>query len=144
MSYHEELCATTPSSTQKNDGQTIVQNQQKSRLFDPALGNRFNHTSLVAVVTQTDRPKSVHNRCVIEVFGGVFCVALFGFFCVCRGFCHRTESDLFLFSLTYLCMWQYLNLSILTLCALWTGVPRASGLTLTLMTHKGPCYSTRP
>ena len=22
---------------------------------------------------------------------------LFGFFCGCRGFCHRTESDLFLF-----------------------------------------------
>ena len=26
---------------------------------------------LVAIVTPTDRPKSVHNRCVIEVFGGV-------------------------------------------------------------------------
>ena len=26
----------------------------------------------MAVVTQTDRPKSVRNRCVIEVFGGVF------------------------------------------------------------------------
>ena len=34
--------------------------------------NRFNHTSLVAIVTLTDRPKSVCNRCVIEVFGGVF------------------------------------------------------------------------
>ena len=30
------------------------------------------HTSLVAVATPTDRPKSVHNRCVIEPFGGVF------------------------------------------------------------------------
>ena len=28
----------------------------------------FNHTSWVAVVTPTDRPKSVRNRCVIEVF----------------------------------------------------------------------------
>ena len=27
-----------------------------------------NHTILVAVVTQTDRPKSVCNRCVIELF----------------------------------------------------------------------------
>ena len=26
----------------------------------------------MAVVTPTDRPKSVRNRCVIEVFGGVF------------------------------------------------------------------------
>ena len=31
-----------------------------------------NHTSLVAIVTSTDRPKSVRNRCVIEGFGGVF------------------------------------------------------------------------
>ena len=34
--------------------------------------NRFNHTSWVAIVTKTDRPKSVRNSCVIEVFGGVF------------------------------------------------------------------------
>ena len=26
----------------------------------------------MAIVTPTDRPKSVRNRCVIEVFGGVF------------------------------------------------------------------------
>ena len=32
-----------------------------------------NHTSWVAVVTPTDRPKLVHNRCVIELFDGVFC-----------------------------------------------------------------------
>ena len=47
------------------------------------------------------RPKSVGNRCVIEVLGGVLCVVtlLFGFFCRrCRGFCHSAESDLFLFS----------------------------------------------
>ena len=37
--------------------------------WDPV--NRFNHASLVAVVTPTD-PKSVRNRCVVEVFGGVF------------------------------------------------------------------------
>ena len=34
--------------------------------------NRFNHTSWVAIVTLTDRPKSVRNRCVIEVYGCVF------------------------------------------------------------------------
>ena len=51
------------------------------------------------LVTPTDRSKSVRNRCVIEVFGGV-CVLSFGFriFCWYRGFCHRNWSDLlFLF-----------------------------------------------
>ena len=36
-----------------------------------------NHTSLVAVVTPTDRPKSVRNCCLIELFCGVVCVATF-------------------------------------------------------------------
>ena len=58
-----------------------------------------NHTSWVALVTRTDRPKSVRNRCLIELFCGVVCVVTLPFwhFCWCRGFCHRTESDLFLF-----------------------------------------------
>ena len=58
-----------------------------------------NHTSWVALVTPTDRPKSVRNRCLIELFCGVVCVVTLPFwhFCWCRGFCHRTESDLFLF-----------------------------------------------
>ena len=62
-----------------------------------------NHTSGVTAVSPTDRPKSVRNRCVIEVFGGVLYVVtlLFGFFCECRGVCNRTESDLFLFSTLY-------------------------------------------
>ena len=33
-----------------------------------------NHTSWVALVTPTDRPKSVCNRCLIELFCGVVCV----------------------------------------------------------------------
>ena len=33
--------------------------------WDPV--NRFNYTSWVAIVTQTDHPKSVRNRCVIRV-----------------------------------------------------------------------------
>ena len=37
--------------------------------WDPV--NLFEHTSWVAVVTKTDRPKSVRNRCVIEVFDDV-------------------------------------------------------------------------
>ena len=36
--------------------------------------NQVNHTSWVAVVTLTDRPKSVRNRCLIELFCGVVCV----------------------------------------------------------------------
>ena len=38
-----------------------------------------NHTSWVAVVTPTDRPKSVRNRCLIELFCGVVCVVTFPF-----------------------------------------------------------------
>ena len=54
----------------------------------------------MAVVTATDRPKSVCNRCLIELFCGVVCVVVtlpFCHFCWCRGFCHRTGSDLLLF-----------------------------------------------
>ena len=69
--------------------------------WDPV--NRFNYTSKVAIaiVTPTDRPKSVRNRCVIQGFWWRFCVVMliFGFFCGCRGFCHKTESDLFFFVL---------------------------------------------
>ena len=38
--------------------------------WDPV--NRFNHTSLVAILTPTDRSMSVPYQFVIEVFGGVF------------------------------------------------------------------------
>ena len=52
----------------------------------------------MVIVTLTDRPKSVRNPCVIKVLVA-FCVGtlVFGFFCRCRGFCHRPESDLFPF-----------------------------------------------
>ena len=33
-----------------------------------------NHTSWVALATPTDRPKSVRNRCLIELVCGVVCV----------------------------------------------------------------------
>ena len=61
--------------------------------------NQVNHTSWVAVVTPTDRPKSVRNRCLIDLFCGVVCVFTLPFwhFRGCRGLCHRTESDLLLF-----------------------------------------------
>ena len=43
--------------------------------------------------------KSVRNRCVIVLFVALFVLSLcpFWHFCWCRGFCHRIESDLFLF-----------------------------------------------
>ena len=41
--------------------------------------NRFNHINRVAVVTPTGRPKSVRNRCVIEVFFLVFLCCHFAF-----------------------------------------------------------------
>ena len=47
-----------------------------------------------------DRPKSVLNRCVIEVCGGVFVLSIgFRIFCWCKDFCHRTDSDLLVFLL---------------------------------------------
>ena len=51
----------------------------------------------------TDRPKSVRNRCVIEVFWWRLCVVmlLFGFFCRYRGFCHDWVRSL-AFSLNHL------------------------------------------
>ena len=54
----------------------------------------------MAVVTPTDRPKSVPNRCVIKVCGGVFVLSA-GFmnFCSYRNLCERTESYLCLFFL---------------------------------------------
>ena len=38
--------------------------------------NRFNHTSWITVGTPTDRPKSVCNRCVIEVLVAFLCFKL--------------------------------------------------------------------
>ena len=83
-----------------NDGGSVLLITRLLRLVGRwTFVNRFNHTIRVTAVTPTDRPKSVRNRCLIKVFGGVFYVVtlLFGFSCGCRGFCHMTESDLFLF-----------------------------------------------
>ena len=38
--------------------------------------NQVNHTSWVALDTSTDRPKSVRNRCVIELFMALFVLSL--------------------------------------------------------------------
>ena len=41
------------------------------REMEKLVRTPVNNTSWVAIVTPTDRPKSVRNRCVIELFGGV-------------------------------------------------------------------------
>ena len=66
-----------------------------------ALVYRFDNTNWFTVVTPTDRPKSVRNSCVIELFDGVFCVVMLLLdFSVGEGaFCYRNESDLFRFVL---------------------------------------------
>ena len=38
--------------------------------------NQVNNTSWVDIVTPTDRPKSVHNRSVNDLFCGVVCVVI--------------------------------------------------------------------
>ena len=74
------------------------------------VGYLFNHTSSITVVTPTDRPKSVRNCFVIEVFCGVFVLSIgFQIFCWYRVFCQRTESDLLflLMSLnSYIYLWH--------------------------------------
>ena len=57
----------------------------------------------MAVLTPTDCPKSVYNRCVLKVLVGVMCChfAVLNFLLVYRDFCHRTEADLFLFSVYF-------------------------------------------
>ena len=47
-------------------------------LAGPAVKNKMieNHTSWVAIVTPTSRPKSVRSSCVIEFFVGVFVLSL--------------------------------------------------------------------
>ena len=60
----------------------------------------------VAVVTPTDRPKSVRNRCVIEVFGGgVFCVDTLRFgISVGVGVFVKGLSQIFFSTCTYILM----------------------------------------
>ena len=64
----------------------------------------------MTAVTPTDRPKSVRNSCVIKVFGGVFMLSRCFLDCsVGVGvFCHRTESDLFLFLILIELLCQFL------------------------------------
>ena len=55
----------------------------------------------MVVVNPTDRPKSVHSRCEIDVLVGFLCwhVAFWIFLSRSRSFCLKSESDLCLFLL---------------------------------------------
>ena len=73
-----------------------------------------NHTRWVAVVTPTDRPKSVRNRCVIELIGRcLFCHFALWHFCWCRVFVIGLSQIASLFSKTprraslLLATWMY-------------------------------------
>ena len=71
--------------------------------------NQVNHTSWVAVGTTTDRPKSVRNRFVIELFCGVVCV-VFLFLLMLRPFFSELvmSTDLLSFehpSVLLFCFW---------------------------------------
>ena len=59
--------------------------------------NQFNHAGWIGVVTPTDRHKSVQNRCVMEVYGGILCCQFLFNFCWHSVFYLRMESDFFLF-----------------------------------------------
>ena len=41
--------------------------------------NQVNHTSWLAIVTPTDRPKSARNRTLIKLFCGVVCFVILPF-----------------------------------------------------------------
>ena len=75
------------------------------------------------IVTPRDRPKSVRNRCLIELFGGVVCIVTLPcwHFCWCRGFCHRTESDLFLFVCMYM---RWLGIAICSDDIQWSDITK--------------------
>ena len=65
------------------------------------LVGRFYYIIWMAIVIQTDCPKSVRNHCVNEVFGSVRVLSIARrILCWYKDFRHRTESDLVLF----LCM----------------------------------------
>ena len=68
----------------------------------------------MTVVTPTDRPKSVRNRCVIEVFGGVFVLSIgFRIFCLYRVFFVIGSSHIsFFFSVMWGMIW-FLSLSLI-------------------------------
>ena len=72
----------------------------------------------MAVVTQADRLKSVRNRCVIELFVALFVLSPCPFdISVGEGaFCHRTESDLFIFLLKQVDIEEYLVIKEFVLC----------------------------
>ena len=78
--------------------------------------NQVNHTSWVAVVTPTDRPKSVCNRCVIELFVAFFVLSMpFWHFCWWRGFVIGLSQIISFFSWPFYVIYRYYSLGCCTL-----------------------------
>ena len=75
----------------------------------------------MALLTPTDRSKSVRNRCVVEMCGSVIVRLLTVIFWLYRGFCHRIESNLLLFLFKRLRRRQYDPLIIETTIGLVLG-----------------------
>ena len=65
---------------------------RKGRFLNVESVNQFNHIGFLAVINPTDRPKLVHNSCLIECWWHlalfVMNVQLY------RGLCQTTVSDL--------------------------------------------------
>ena len=76
MRYHEQFDLSKTSSL------GLVEDIYKTQKFRKKKNKQRSFLSItcgVTAVTPTDRPKSVRNRCVIEVFSGVFCVVMLDF-----------------------------------------------------------------
>ena len=75
-----------------------------------------NHTSWVAVVTQTDNPKSIRNRCVIELFVALF-VLLFCPFGIAAGVgafvIGLSQISSFFLLMKYIKMYNYIKIYII-------------------------------
>ena len=96
----------------------------------------------MTVVTPTDRPKSVRNRCLIELFCGVVCVVALPFwhFCWCKGFCHRTGSDLLFFVFRWMVMLDFSCMGSADL--LGTGKERKFKMKICLQRDSNPRHAT--
>ena len=103
--FHEESKSFTLLSVSRTCIRVIFLVGEKSRLiwrtevsFDSLCVLLI--TRLLRLVGRLGTRKPVRNRCVIEVLGGVFVLSIgFRIFCWYKGFRHRSESDLLLFSL---------------------------------------------
>ena len=80
--YMHFKTGTCMSNCKKNFGEDLMPSLLQIQIFSfdyTAFVVSGNQNSWMTVVAQTDRPKSVRNLCLIEVFGGVLCFPLTSF-----------------------------------------------------------------